>query len=351
MHHKLNTRKKMPNEEWEYIIRSFRQLGGIAENVELREGQFGRGVFTSNSERKSTIMTPKNVLIKRKNAELNEGKITIKPDPSTSKEAREFAEYYYNQLSWGKGGNSDSQSFLKQITSLSTPIKNALARHRFIDKRLLNYKDNMETLLERFIDERAFQFKGESVLVPMLELVNHSNYSPPFRVTQNGLETPPGNTKSPELLHKYSGKNSPMSLWRSYGFTAVSIVAYSIPFEIKINQSSILFRCFGQQEAAKDETNLRQANAHLVSIDSFPVGCQSPNLPLTHLISTLSHARINLDTAKSLMRFIQTLNINTREQILNDLQTQKELKEIELSKALKYEIELIKASLMATEAS
>jgi hypothetical protein len=51
------------------------------------------------------------------------------------------------------------------------------------------------------------------------------------------------------------------------------------------------------------------------------------------------------------MRFIQTLNINIREQILNDLQTQKELKAIELSKALKYEIELIQASLEATEIS
>ena len=341
----------MPNEEWEYIVRSFRQLGGIAENIELREGQFGRGVFTKNPEQKPTIMTPKNVLIKRKNVELDKGKIAIKHDLNTSNTAKEFAEYYYNQLSWGNGGNADSQSFLKQITSLSTPVKNALAKHRFIDKRLLNYKDNMETLLERFIDERAFQFKGESVLVPMLELVNHSNYHPPFRVTQNGLITPPGNPECSELLHKYSGKNSPMSLWRSYGFTSKSIVAYSIPFEITINQASISFRCFGQQEAATDETNFRQVNPQLVSIDSFPVGCQSPTLPLVHLISTLSHSRINLDTAKSLMRFIQTLNINIREQILNDLQTQKELKVIELSKALNYEIELIQASLEATEIS
>ncbi len=341
----------MPNEEWKYAVKSFRQLGGIAENIELREGQFGRGVFTKKPDQKPTIMTPKNVLIKRKNVELDKGKIAIKSDPNTSNTAKEFAEYYYNQLSWGNGGNADSQSFLKQITSLSTSVKDALAKHRFIDKRLLNYKDNMETLLERFIDERAFQFKGESVLVPMLELVNHSNYSPPFRVTQNGLKTPPGNPGSSEILHKYSGKNSPMSLWRSYGFTTRSIVAYSIPFEITINQASILFRCFGQQEAARDKTNFRQVNPQLVSIDSFPVGCQSPTLPLAHLISTLSHSRINLDTTKSLMRFIQTLNINAREQILNDLQTQKKIKAIELSKALKYEIELIQGSLKATEAS
>ena len=189
----------MPNDDWEYIVRSFRELGGTAENVELRQGQFGRGVFTKKPEQKATIMTPKNVLIKRDNIELDKSKITIKSDPNTSNAAKEFAEYYYNQLSWGNGGNADSQSFLKQITSLSTPVKNALAKNRFIDKRLLNYKDDMETLLERFIDERAFQFKGESVLVPMLELVNHSNYAPPFRVTRNGLKTPPGNAEYPEI--------------------------------------------------------------------------------------------------------------------------------------------------------
>ena len=341
----------MPNNDWEYIVRSFRELGGTAENVELSQGQFGRGVFTKNPEQKATIMTPKNVLIKRDNIELEKSRITIKSDPNTSNAAKEFAEYYYNQLSWGNGGNADSQSFLKQITSLSTPVKNALAKHRFIDKRLLNYKDDIETLLERFIDERAFQFKGESVLVPMLELVNHSNYAPPFRVTRNGLKTPPGNAEYPEILHKYSGKNSPMSLWRSYGFTSKSIVAYSIPFEITINQASMLFRCFGQHEAATDETDFRQTNPQLVSIDSLPVGCQSPTLPLANLISIFPPSRINLDTAKSLMRFIQTLNVNTREQILNDLQTQKEMQAIELSKALKYEIDSIQASLKATEAS
>ena len=39
-------------------------------------------------------MTPKNVLIKRKNVELDKGKIAIKSDPNTSNTAKEFAEYY-----------------------------------------------------------------------------------------------------------------------------------------------------------------------------------------------------------------------------------------------------------------
>ena len=340
---------KMNKTEWELIVKNFRQLGGIADNVELRKGQFGRGVFKSNPERRSLIMTPENVLIERNNVVLNEGNIVIKFDPAMTREAKEFAEYYYNLFSWGNGGNRDSQSFLKQITSLPTSVKNALERHRFIDKRILNYRDNTETLLERFIDERAFQFKGKSVLVPMLELVNHSNYSPPFRVTKNGLETPPGEAECQEILHKYSGKNSAMSLWRSYGFTAKSIVSFSVPFEITINEASILFRCFGQQEATTNENNFYQINPQLVSIDSFPVGCQSPTLPLAQLISILSTSRINFNTIKSLMIFIQTLNINTREQILNDLQSQKGIQASELGKALKHEIQLISSSLEATK--
>ena len=342
---------KMPKTEWELIVKSFKQLGGVANNIELREGQFGRGVFKSNPECISKIMTPENILVKRNNIVLNKGKIVIKSDPAMSRESKEFAEYYYNIFSWGNGGNTDSQSFLKQITSLPIPVKNALARHRFIDKRLLNYTDNLETLLERFIDERAFQFKGKSVLVPMLELVNHSNYSPPFRVTRNGLETPPGVAECQEILHKYSGKNSAMSLWRSYGFTAKSIVSYSVPFEITINEASVLFRCFGQQEATTNKDNFIQNNPQLVSIDSFPAGCQSPTLPLAQLISILSTSRINFNTIKSLMIFIQTLNINTREQILNDLQSQKGVQASELSTALKHEIQLIRSSLEATKKS
>lgn len=341
----------MHNSEWKHIIEKFRRLGGTAENVELRTGKLGRGIYSINPGEKSILATPKNLLIKRSDVRRDSNNIFIKANSSTDKAAKEFAEYYYNELSWGNGGSADSQSFLSQITSMPTSIKNDLAKYRFIDKGILNYRDNLDTRLERFIDERAFLFRGESVLVPMIELVNHSNYAPPFRVTKEGLETPPTNSDCMELLHKYSGKNSPMSLWRSYGFSSRGIVSFSIPFEIKINQLSITLRCFGQQESGAEENNSINTSSKVLSIDSLPVGCQSPSLPLSKLISIISPMGAKPDLAKSLMIFIQKTNMQIRRKILDALQAQEKDQASELSKALKYEIESIQASLEATKSS
>jgi len=345
----------MQNEEWDYLLKKFRRLGGTAENIELQEGKNGRGVFSINPDERSKIITPKNILIKRSDIQLLNNTISIKANSETANAEQEFIEHYYNELSWGNGGRSESQSFLSQIASMPISIKNDLAKYRFIDSRILEYQNNMDTLLERFIDERAFQFRGESVLAPMLELVNHSNYAPPFRATKAGLETPPINPTNSELLHKYSGKNSPMSLWRSYGFASKSIATYSIPFEVSINQLSFTLRCFGQQEAGTERTNIGNSDSRILSIDSFPAGCQSHTLPLSYLISVISpmgaNMGANFDIAKNLMIFIQNINIQAREKLLDTIQTQEKFQAPELCIALRHEIEMIQTSLVATELS
>ena len=341
----------MQNEEWDYLLKKFRSLGGTADNIQLKEGKNGRGVFSINPGDRSKIMTPKNILIKRSDIQLCDNNISIKTNSKTAKAEKEFIEHYYNELSWGNGGGRDSQAFLSQITSMPISIKSDLARYRFIDKKILDYQDNTETLLERFIDERAFQFKGESVLVPMLELVNHSNYAPPFRATKAGLETPPLPPTHSELLHKYSGKNSPMSLWRTYGFSSKGIAAYSIPFEIRINQLSIIFRCFGQQEAGNERSNTGTIDSKILSIDSFPAGCQSHKLPFAKLVSIISPMGAKPDLAKNLIAFIQNINIQAREKLLDAIQAQAKYQAPELCAALRHEIEMIQASLEATELS
>ncbi|KZR87470.1 hypothetical protein [Synechococcus sp. MIT S9508] len=342
---------KMPHNIWANIINTFKSLGGIAENIDLKKGRHGRGIFPQDSAQKSLIVTPENILIKSDSVQINDRNISILPSSGIGKKEREFAELYYNELSWGSDGNQDAKAFLKYITTLPMPIKNALANNKFIDKRMSNYLDNDQTLLERFIDERAFRFKGQSVLAPLLELVNHSNFAPPFRVTNTGLETPPAIPKDAEILHKYSGKNSAMSLWRSYGFSAKSIISYSIPFEITVKQYSTVIRCFGQQEAESNDIDCKQITSGLISISSLPVGCQLSKLPLLHLSSILSTTGIDKETTRNLMIFIQKLNIERRVELTKALQEHDQNSESELSKALELEIQLIQTSLNATESS
>ena len=339
----------MPSKEWENLVNAFKKLGGIAENIDIHEGELGRGIFPQDKTHRSLIATPKNILVKSNSLQIKGENLKILGDSGMAQKEREFAEQYYNELSWGNEGNKDTKIFLGHFTSLPEPIKNKLEKNRFIDSKMLNYKRSDETLLERFIDERAFKFKGESVLVPMLELVNHSNFAPPFRVTRTGLETPPAEANGSEILHKYSGKNSAMSLWRSYGFSAKSIVSYGIPFEITINEYSTTVRCYGQQEPESNEIKPKNSESGLISINSLPVGCEISTLPLSALSSILSTTEIDGETIRNLMIFIQKLNIETRSELLKDLLEYEQNSISELSKALKHEIQLIQTSLIATE--
>ena len=45
------------------LLERFTELGGTAENICIRQGELGRGVFPVDPSRRAKIATPKNLLI------------------------------------------------------------------------------------------------------------------------------------------------------------------------------------------------------------------------------------------------------------------------------------------------
>ena len=125
-------------------------------------------------------------------------------------------------------------------------IKAKLFSYGFIDKKLLDICNKSEDdIFKRFVRERSINFYGRRVLAPVWEFVNHSAFAPPFRTTHRGVETPPTDSLGCEVLFKYSGKSSPISMWYKYGFSCDCIVAYSIPFKISLKGVSFTISCAG----------------------------------------------------------------------------------------------------------
>ena len=228
----------MVDKDWNDLCSCFEELGGVAQNICQRKGEFGRGIFPIDPSRRAKIMTPKNLLIKSENLGIREGKIVIKDGFSYSADEKKFLEMYYNDYSWGDNGCSDSAIFLKFIATLPDSLKRSLLDYGFLSTGLLKAGIDQKTLLKRFIDERTVGFAGERVLAPIWEFVNHNSFSLPLRVTPFGVETPPLDFGRGEILHKYSETNSPMRMWKNYGFACRCVVAYSIPFAINLNNES-----------------------------------------------------------------------------------------------------------------
>ena len=118
--------------DFQYLLERFNALGGIADNVCQRVGEYGRGVFPIDSSRMVKIMTPKNLLVNADNLCLDGDHVVIKDGSGYTAEEVAFLELYWNDYSWGNSGNNDSASFLKFIVSLEEPIKKQLLASGFV---------------------------------------------------------------------------------------------------------------------------------------------------------------------------------------------------------------------------
>ena len=329
------------------FLKSFAELGGVAENICQREGEYGRGIFPVDSLRRAKIMTPKNLFVNAENLILSDGVIAIKDKACYTLEETEFLESYYNNLSWGNNGNSDAAAFLTFIASLPEAIKKQLLGNGFVDSNLLASCDTGDHLLKRFISERSVSFEGQSVLAPVWEFVNHSSFVPPLRIAPYGVETPPIEPSSEEILFKYSGKNSPISMWRKYGFACDCIVAYSVPFNIDIGGQALCISCSGQLGLGPGEKSSFSLVGDILSIKSLPVGCISISLPQENFKSILSSAGLSADVANRLFPKIREVNLKARRDLIDSLHELGSEAKSELYRALICEIELIENSSIA----
>ena len=326
------------------LLEQFIELGGTAENICLRKGELGRGVFPLDSVRRAKIFTPKKLLIDRGDICISHDEIYVKDSSRFSSQEKNFVEANYN-YAWKDGGNDCSVEFLKYVSAISEPVKSQLLSYGFIDSALLNSCLDEKGVLKRFIDERVVRFEGKSVLAPIWDLVNHSSFAPSIRVSPHGVETPPIEPGLEEVLHKYSEKNSPIAMWKKYGFACDCIFAYSIPFSITIRDQALAVRCAGQLGLVPKDKASFSIDGGILSIKSLPVGCLSIGLPKENFKSILSSIGLSADVANRLFSKIRKVNIRARRELIDSLQESVTAAKSQLHKALMYEIELIENSL------
>ena len=331
--------------DFQNLLEQFIELGGTAENICLRKGELGRGIFPLDSLRRAKIVAPKNLLIDRGDVCIIRDEIYIKDSSRFSSKEKNFIETNYN-YAWNGGGNDCSAEFLKYVSAMPESVKSQLLDCGFIDSASLNSCLDEKGVLKRFIDERVVRFEDKSVLAPIWDLVNHSSFAPSIRVSPYGVETPPIEPGLEEILHKYSEKNSPIGVWKKYGFACDCVFAYSIPFNINLGDQALAIRCAGQLGLGlKDKTSF-SIDGDILSIKSLPVGCLSIGLPKENFKSILSSVGLSAAASNRLFPKIREANIKARRDLVDSLQEAGTGAKAQLYKALMYEIKLIENSLI-----
>lgn len=159
------------------LLQWFRALGGVADNVQLRQGPHGWGLFVVDPDQPVRVFTPAHLLIAPQDLRLSrDGQVRVRPQAPLAPEFRSelvsFHEAYQREVGWGAGGWERSLHQHQQRQALPTTLQPYLA--------LLGGAPGTgpaptpEQAFQAHCISRQIGVEGRSCLMPVLELINHA---------------------------------------------------------------------------------------------------------------------------------------------------------------------------------
>ena len=187
----MNSGSTPEAERWQALIDGFQTFGGTAKNVIQRQGAYGLGLFPIDPSEPVEIRAPEHLLVASTNVDLCNGKIVIK-DPSGYPEGYcEWYEQFQADFSWGADAKRTIYEFETNLKSLPPEIIQLLNQFNPTDisNRFPQVEEERE-LFRRFISTRQINRNGRPVLMPIIELVNHSPQHESFRMNKKDINIP-----------------------------------------------------------------------------------------------------------------------------------------------------------------
>jgi hypothetical protein len=160
--------------DWEQLLEEYRGIGGVAENIRLGDGAFGRGVFPIDPQQPVRIFTPLRAMVPVTAVAIEDGRLRVLPGRVDDDVAR-FFERYEQYWSWGAGGYDEAlavQSGFHALPQHAVEFISSMGALESPGARFLPPGD--ATVFEQFVRSRAFRHDGHEHFVPMVDLVNHA---------------------------------------------------------------------------------------------------------------------------------------------------------------------------------
>lgn len=218
---------------WDDMLDEFRALGGTAENVCLKEGRFGRGLFPCDASERVNLRVPDSLLIETKFITFEGDDFRLLPEAPVGARERAFLEAYQRDFSWG-AGRGPTQDFLNMIASAPAELRQLLSNPFGADPWLV--KPSIEAVRERFFSTRYITYKGMGVIMPIVELANHghtTNYKREDGIAITG-------TFDGEILARYSHSDA-LEIFSNWGFVSPDQpLALSLSFGIENDAGEIV---------------------------------------------------------------------------------------------------------------
>jgi len=199
---------------WDDMLDEFRALGGTADNVCLKEGRFGRGLFPIDPSKPVRLHAPESLLVEIKYIAFNEdNSFRWHAKAPIGDRERAFLDAYQRDFSWG-ANRGHTEAMLKMLGDAPEELR-ALLRTPFgVDLWLGG--PTQAAIRDRYFASRFITYKGSGVLMPVVELVNHS----PTGITfdrEDGIGI--AGLFDDEILVRYRLTDA-LDLFRNWGFAS-----------------------------------------------------------------------------------------------------------------------------------
>ena len=279
------------------MLNGFRAFGGIANNVEQRQGGLGYGLFPIEQSHPIQLFVPEHLLVRTDNLKLVNGVIKIVNETEHPTGYSSWYSEFQANYSWGKEGRSSIEQFEQELSALPSALLDGL--HSLGISGISERQGTApwdEFIFKRFLQTRAISYKGDKVLMPIIELINHSSLASSFECS-NGI----GVTGSyeDEILVNYNNLN-PLHRFFCYGFSCLEPVTTSLAFEFEYNSEIVIRVRRRLKEINKSSSPINpmagsytvpkvSRHGNVIEIENPVIGIRNhPRLPRTLIVKALN---------------------------------------------------------------
>ena len=238
------------------IFNEFRLLGGTIENIEIRKGEYGNGLFPIKNNEPVKIHIPENLLIPASNISIRNNHLIINDNSNIPPRIKEFFAQYQKQLSWGNGVFLNLLENEINWCTLPEEIQNKIKQifQIYEDNKIFTFS-SCDKILEQYILTRSISYSTNSnesniCIMPIIELINHSNNGVDYRRSEGILID---GTFNGEIFTNYNKLFDPIKFFLQYRFNTNSNIAYSLPVRLVYGKKYIqILRNFQVSEKLND---------------------------------------------------------------------------------------------------
>lgn len=285
---------------WDDMIEEFRALGGRADNIILRKGRFGRGLFPRDISRPVSIRIPDSLLVEADYVRIENGVFRLAPEAPVGARERSFLENYQRDFSWGPT-HREMEALLQMMAAAPAELRELMSTPLELDRWLAG--PSTAVLRHQYFSSRMITYKGKNVVMPIVELANHGSAGKYEMTDGVGLS----GRFDDEVLVTYTDEYDPLGMFQTWGFPSGSEnFAFSVPLRIGENLSIERKELVYQEGRNPFYPDVRKEGQH-VTLSFMLLGHkQNPRIPRGIFYRVCGEAGI--DNAAEIFDQIQHIN-------------------------------------------